>query len=751
MPAETAKPKDKVKVAVVGSGLGGLSVAYFLSTAKNNDEKNNDGPFEVHLYEKSSSLGMDSASISVPCSCEKCTHNPANRDIPHVDERVDVPMRNFFPGNLAGLIVDRLGGWRVGGLDMGLRIEYYPQLKSLYDHIGIPYSSSENSCTFWNVSDMDLVDPTRSLYSMPTSFPMNVNLPNSRSPDEKAVVAGNGCDEIREKTVPKPYFSFSCYKIPFLESTVSLPDLPSLDTIFSLGIFNYLYHYYVTFLIIFDYLRLIVISKYLRARNELLSYKSKTPAINPHSRIANRTLGQFFKRYNFSDAFVLGAFAPIFSGACTCTFETLLDQFPAAVILDYFAAVVPFGKASFVTCGIRKVAERLAEPVQKISLNTSVKALYLATPTAASNESNGRRRRLVIETENGQKQEYDHVIFATQANQAARILRSAQSHAQSQPQSTFDDLVKKDESLLNAQLKVLSRFPYEKALVITHTDESFLPSQRSQWKWLNFAKPESLSKIDDDDTHDDTSANTLDSTKKIRTPSMAELKANGYDPRKVSMATHLINVSQPNVRRALQAQSKTAQESPTNMRSLSNSAPTTAFLQTTNPIFLPSPDRTLSVSWFERCFVTMDSMQAVKDLDQVQGGVDGITSERADVDIGRRWFVGSYAYPGIPLLEGCVVSAAKVARDIGRIEGIRVSLPWSSDEGTTAEKEGEEEEEFGPLSPPHPFWESRVLDVVVEVFGVGKARTPFGGPLETAMVAVVGVVGMYMALHAWVG
>lgn len=47
----------KVRVAVIGSGLAGLSTAYLLS--KDQEE------FEVHLFEKNSSVGMDASSISI--------------------------------------------------------------------------------------------------------------------------------------------------------------------------------------------------------------------------------------------------------------------------------------------------------------------------------------------------------------------------------------------------------------------------------------------------------------------------------------------------------------------------------------------------------------------------------------------------------------------------------------------------------------------------------------------------------------
>jgi predicted NAD/FAD-binding protein len=57
--SSTEKQKT-VQVAVIGSGLAGLSAAYLLSQQHDDDKK-----FEVHLFEKNSQLGMDAASISV--------------------------------------------------------------------------------------------------------------------------------------------------------------------------------------------------------------------------------------------------------------------------------------------------------------------------------------------------------------------------------------------------------------------------------------------------------------------------------------------------------------------------------------------------------------------------------------------------------------------------------------------------------------------------------------------------------------
>ncbi|KAJ2314382.1 hypothetical protein IWW51_005989, partial [Coemansia sp. RSA 2702] len=88
----TATPK---RIAVVGSGLAGLTTAYLLQKSG----------CEVELFEKADSVGMDAGSLSVD------------------GVRVDVPFRVFTP-------------------------DYYPYLYSLYSHLGIEFAAADYSLGF---------------------------------------------------------------------------------------------------------------------------------------------------------------------------------------------------------------------------------------------------------------------------------------------------------------------------------------------------------------------------------------------------------------------------------------------------------------------------------------------------------------------------------------------------------------------------------------------------------------------------
>lgn len=90
----------RMRVAVVGSGIAGLSAAWLLSNR-----------FQVTLYEKRARLGMDADSVVLPGTTT----------------RVDVPLRVFYQG-------------------------YYPNVSGLYRHIGVQFENVDYSASFGPVN-----------------------------------------------------------------------------------------------------------------------------------------------------------------------------------------------------------------------------------------------------------------------------------------------------------------------------------------------------------------------------------------------------------------------------------------------------------------------------------------------------------------------------------------------------------------------------------------------------------------------
>ncbi|KAG5462732.1 MAG: hypothetical protein BJ554DRAFT_3781, partial [Olpidium bornovanus] len=171
------------------------------------------------------------------------------------------------------------------------------------------------------------------------------------------------------------------------------------------------------------------------------------------------------------------------------------------------------------------------------------------------------------------------------------------------------------------QLHALRSFEYEKTSVFTHTDSTLLPRDRGTWRSINIAVSAERSSGKKEETGEG---------KGFRNQPMASIWMN-------HMQNHFSG--------------------------------TEDVFQTVNPLVFPDPASTLTSSWFERVIVTNKSMAGLNDLDLEQG-------------TNNIWFVGSYAYPGIPLLEGCAVSAKRVAEALG------APAPWEAATGRRRNKYG---------------------------------------------------------------
>ena len=81
--------------------------------------------------------------------------------------------------------------------------------------------------------------------------------------------------------------------------------------------------------------------------------------------------------------------------------------------------------------------------------------------------------------------------------------------------------------------------------------------------------------------------------------------------------------------------------------------------QTWNPLIEPKEGTVLGRSHFERPTVNLKSLAAIKSLNELH--------QKTDRQI---WYCGSYAKPGIPLLESAVQSAMSIAEQFG------IEVPW---------------------------------------------------------------------------
>jgi predicted NAD/FAD-binding protein len=267
------------------------------------------------------------------------------------------------------------------------------------------------------------------------------------------------------------------------------------------------------------------------------------------------------------------------------------------------------------TCGVQQVVQNISAPLKNVHLDTQIISIQPNKNTAYKFE---------ITDEHNTTYDIDHIIFATQGNQAISML---QAYKNSLTEESFDNY--KSLEIVQEQMNMLQKFHYDTALVINHTDTRLLPSNASNWKALNLAMvDESVDPGDSD----------------LIVP---------Y-PHDTTMTTHIINLT----------------------HNVLDHKVSNLYMQTTNPCLSVDPKKVLSVAWFERATVTLESKKALqeclfiqsKDKETILGSCQGKNGI---------WFVGSYCWKGIPLLEGCVASAEHVVtKGIALAENINIQLPY---------------------------------------------------------------------------
>jgi len=219
--------------------------------------------------------------------------------------------------------------------------------------------------------------------------------------------------------------------------------------------------------------------------------------------------------------------------------------------------------------------------------------------------------------------------MATQANSGVSLLNlyhTALSEETSEHKQAVKDLI-----------DCLQAFQYRKSIVVNHTDSRFVPQDQKNRRDLNLVL----------------GTNCINDGENIHPMTL---------PPSYTMATHV----------------------------LSHWKSEKAVYQTTNPIVPPRQDSLISVAVLERAIVTTESKAALEELSKSEqsawyfgsssttlGPLQGAGRLRSRKRPGI-WVCGSYAYRGIPLLEGCVASARDVVvQGVMRCEGVALrEEPW---------------------------------------------------------------------------
>jgi hypothetical protein len=276
------------------------------------------------------------------------------------------------------------------------------------------------------------------------------------------------------------------------------------------------------------------------------------------------------------------------------------------------------------------------EVVARLTANLNIQHIHLSSPIVAiQSDPQDPRFATIRYLYDGQTHEitgFRHIILATQAVSAIPLLTS---YLRSLPSNKLDHII-----AIQDQIQCLRAFQYRPATVVNHTDNSLLP--------------------DDDRDIRDLNLITLNRNSNCENFLGKFSVSSAY-----TMTTHILPLPKGYPKDKPQV------------------------YQTTNPIIEPKKDCLLSVATLERAIVTMESRkalallsvsetrrwwqcpyQATTRLGAVQGAGNG--------DSPGIWICGSYAHSGIPLLEGCVVSARNVVEQ-GILKSERVQWvhnPW---------------------------------------------------------------------------
>lgn len=171
------------------------------------------------------------------------------------------------------------------------------------------------------------------------------------------------------------------------------------------------------------------------------------------------SLGSFLEAENYSDAFIEDHILPMGAAIWSTPMVGMLD-FPASTFLNFYAnhgMLQAVGRPAWksVSGGSKSYITRLLEDGDiEVAVSTPVRKV-------------GRARSCVhVEDTRGVVRMFDHVVIATHADQALRILSDAT------PQ----------------ELGLLSRFTYERNHAVLHRDKRLMPRRKRIWQSWNYMK-----------------------------------------------------------------------------------------------------------------------------------------------------------------------------------------------------------------------------------------------------------------------
>jgi predicted NAD/FAD-binding protein len=166
--------------------------------------------------------------------------------------------------------------------------------------------------------------------------------------------------------------------------------------------------------------------------------------------LAGRTLGEFVAAERLPPAYVEGLLLPALATIATCSIDDA-RAYPADVVAGYVAAGLARQSVRRAVHGADDAAARLSAGIARVVCEAGVQAVRVSGSQAEVHRAGGDVER------------FDHVVMATQANQALALL----------PEATA------------AEAALLARFRYRALDVVMHRDAALMPPRRADWSPVN--------------------------------------------------------------------------------------------------------------------------------------------------------------------------------------------------------------------------------------------------------------------------
>jgi predicted NAD/FAD-binding protein len=188
----------------------------------------------------------------------------------------------------------------------------------------------------------------------------------------------------------------------------------------------------------------------------IFSFYKNAPSILDNPAYDGLTLGNYLTQENFSDSFINDHLLPM-GAAIWSTTASEMKAYPAQAFVRFFdshglLALTARPQWRTVDGGSREYVNRLTEGYRSQILFGGVKSIKRTF------------NKVLVEDASGNFKSFDHIVLATHADEALRLLSDSNRHEQT----------------------LLGRWQYTSNRAVLHSDPAFMPKRRRVWSSWNF-------------------------------------------------------------------------------------------------------------------------------------------------------------------------------------------------------------------------------------------------------------------------